>query len=54
MKKENRISMKRRLKELFIDYLVIWAYLFALFGVSMSFYYLVFGEIPVFSEKQAS
>ncbi|MBJ8349486.1 RDD family protein [Streptococcus zalophi] len=50
MIKNNDIPLKTRLKELFIDWLVIVAYLFLLFLVATLFYQLVFGGIPLFSE----
>lgn len=50
MTSNNRIELKLRLKELVIDYLVILVYLFILFLVSITFYFLVLGGIPQFSE----
>lgn len=42
----NPISLKKRMKELFFDYLVILLYLAFLFGVSMAVYHLFFIGIP--------
>lgn len=50
MKHDNPIPFTTRLKELFIDWLIISAYLLCLFGVSMACYFLVLGGIPAFSE----
>lgn len=50
MKHDNPIPFTTRLKELFIDWLVISAYLLCLFGVSVACYFLVLGGIPAFSE----
>lgn len=46
---QNQISVKTRLKELFIDYLVILVYLLILLAWSMIFYYFLWG-IPKFRE----
>lgn len=46
----NPIPFSSRVKELFIDWLVISAYLICLLGVSLAVYYLVFGGVPMFSE----
>lgn len=49
---QNQISVKTRLKELFIDYLVILVYLLVLLAWSMIFYYFLWG-IPKFSEFES-
>ncbi|RKW20395.1 RDD family protein [Candidatus Gracilibacteria bacterium] len=49
---QNQISVKTRLKELFIDYLVILVYLLILLAGSMIFYYFL-GEIPKFREFES-
>ena len=49
---QNSIPVKTRLKELFIDYLVILIYLLILFAWSMTFYYFLW-EIPNFSEFES-
>lgn len=50
MQHDNPIPFTTRLKELFIDWLVISGYLLCLFGVSMAYYNMVLGGIPKFSE----
>lgn len=49
---QNQISVKTRLKELFIDYLVILVYLLILLAWSMIFYYFLWG-IPKFREFES-
>lgn len=49
----NHIPIKIRLKELLIDYLVILAYLVALFIVNAAIMLFVFKEIPAYSETQS-
>ncbi|MBF0781078.1 MULTISPECIES: RDD family protein [unclassified Granulicatella] len=51
--KNNPIPFKKRMKELFFDYLVILLYLTLLFGVAMSVYYLFFKGIPEMNETQS-
>ncbi|MEG9283452.1 RDD family protein [Aerococcus urinae] len=51
--KNNPISFKNRIKELFFDYLVILLYLALLFGVSMAAYHLFFKGIPIMNETQS-
>lgn len=51
--KNNPISFKNRMKELFFDYLVILLYLVLLFGVTVSVYYLFFKGIPKINEPQS-
>ena len=53
MLENNPISLRARIKELFIDWLVISAYLVGLFAVTMAFYFLFFKGIPEFSETQS-
>lgn len=50
---KNPLPFKRRIKELFYDYLVIIIYLLFLFGVVMICYSLFFGDIPLMSVFQA-
>ena len=49
----NPISLKKWMKELFFDYLLILLYLALLFGVSMSVYHLFFKVIPKMNELQS-
>ena len=49
----NPISLKKRMKELFFDYLLILLYLALLFGVSMAVYHLSFKGIPKMNELQS-
>ena len=49
----NPISLKKRSKELFFDYLLILLYLALLFGVSMAVYHLFFKGIPKMNELQS-
>ena len=49
----NPISLKKRMKELFFDYLLILLYLAFLFGVSMAVYHLFFKGIPKMNELQS-
>ena len=49
----NPISLKKRMKELFFDYLLILLYLALLFGVSMAVYHLFFKGIPKMNELQS-
>ncbi|WP_195853759.1 RDD family protein [Aerococcus tenax] len=51
--KNNPISFKNRMKELFFDYLLILLYLALLFGITLVVYYLFFKGIPKMSELQA-
>ncbi|MGH2116036.1 RDD family protein [Aerococcus urinaeequi] len=53
IKKNNPISFKNRLKELFIDYIVILLYLVLLFVVMMAVYYLFFNGIPQMNELES-
>jgi len=53
MQDNNFISFATRTKELCIDWLVISAYLICLFGASITYYFVVFGGIPAFSELQS-
>lgn len=53
MKKINPIPVKLRLKELFIDYLVIWAYLVGLFVVMMVIYFVFLDGIPTFTQTDS-
>jgi RDD family len=46
-------SFKLRIKALLIDYLCIVLYLFVLFALTMSIYFLFFNGIPEFTEKQS-
>ena len=52
MLRENNITWKQRLKELFIDYICILIYLLILFGIAMGIYFLVLKGIPEFNEWQ--
>lgn len=49
---DNKIEFRLRVKELVIDWLVIWVYLITLFLLSILFYLSVFHAIPVFSEGE--
>lgn len=49
----NRIPIKIRLKELFIDYLVIIVYLVMLLIVNLAISFLLFKGIPAYSETQS-
>lgn len=49
----NPIPIGSRIKEFLYDYSLILAYLFVLFIVSLSFYLLVFREIPFFDMFQS-
>ena len=51
LKTDNPIPVKTRLKELFGDWLFISGYLIALFLLAMSFYSLILGGIPAFTES---
>lgn len=53
LKTDNPIPVKTRLKELFGDWLFISSYLVSLFLLAMSFYNLVLGGIPAFTEAQS-
>lgn len=53
MLKENNITWKQRLKELFIDYICILIYLLILFGITMGIYFAVLKGIPEFNEWQS-
>lgn len=53
LKTNNPIPVKTRLKELFGDWLFISGYLIALFLLAMSFYNLVLGGIPTFTESKS-
>ena len=44
---------KQRFLSLFFDYLIILVYLIILFGITFSFYYLVFGKLPELTELQS-
>lgn len=50
---KNNVSIKLRLKALFIDYLCILAYMAILFLFIMSIYTFVLNGIPVFTETQS-
>lgn len=52
MQKDNPITLKHRLKELFIDWLVISLYLAGLFAVAAMWYTWLWGDVPRFSEAQ--
>ena len=49
---DNKISIRTRLLELFIDYLVILAYLVGLLIISLGLYFLILDGIPKFTEVQ--
>ncbi|AND80243.1 RDD family protein [Streptococcus pantholopis] len=49
----NDISLKSRIKELFVDYLLIISYLVILLLLSLSFYVFIFGKIPSFTLLQS-
>ncbi|NLW12360.1 MAG: DUF2812 domain-containing protein [Clostridiaceae bacterium] len=49
----NQIAIKKRLKELFIDYLVIVAYLAVLFLVNFLLIVFVLGGLPEYTELQS-
>lgn len=51
--KNNAIPFKKRMKELFFDYLVILAYLVLLFGIVISIYIFFFKGIPEMNESQS-
>lgn len=51
--KINPIPLKKRIKELSFDYLVILLYLVLLFGVTMIVYQLIFKGIPKMNEQEA-
>lgn len=53
MQKENNITWKQRIKELFIDYICILIYLLILFGVNMGIHLGIWGYILSFSELQS-
>ncbi len=53
MLKENNITWKQRLKELFIDYICILTYLLILFGIAMGIYFIILKGIPEFNEWQS-
>ena len=53
MLKENNITWKQRLKELFIDYICIIIYLLILFGIAMGIYLVILKGIPEFNEWQS-
>lgn len=53
MKRNNEIKMSLRLKELFIDWLVISLYLVILLILALIFYKVVFNGIPEFTEAQS-
>ena len=53
LKTDNSLPVKTRLKELFDDWLFISGYLIALFLLAMGLYYLILGDIPVFTEAQS-
>ena len=50
LKIDNPIPVKTRLKELIGDWLFISGYLISLFLLAMSFYNLILGGIPTFTE----
>lgn len=50
---ENNITLKQRVKELFVDYIFILLYLIVLLGVTMGVYFIVFKDIPEFNEIQS-
>ncbi|MGX7108674.1 RDD family protein [Facklamia miroungae] len=49
----NAIPIRKRMKELLFDYLVILLYLVLLFGIAMSIYMCLFKGIPQMNELQA-
>ncbi len=49
---ENNITLKQRLKELFIDYICILIYLVILLTIAMGIYSVVLKHIPGFNELQ--
>ncbi|MGF3225978.1 RDD family protein [Facklamia sp. P12932] len=51
--KNNTIPIRKRVKELFFDYLFILLYLVLLFGIAMSVYIFFFKGIPEMNELQA-
>ena len=53
MLRENNITWKQRLKELFIDYICILIYLLILFGITMGINYGLLKGIPEFNEWQS-
>lgn len=53
MKTDNDIPTKTRLKELFIDYLVILAYLFVLLLINLFIYWVIIGHVPEFNQWQS-
>lgn len=53
MLEDNFIPFSTRIKELLFDYFLILAYLTCLTLISLSFYFLVFGEIPAFTALQS-
>ncbi|MFY9262180.1 MAG: RDD family protein [Actinomycetaceae bacterium] len=53
MNNTSDVGFRLRVKELFIDWLVISAYLLALFAVTGLFYWAAFRGIPEFSETGA-
>lgn len=52
-KKNNKIAFSTRVKELFIDWLVISAYLVGLFIVSIIFYKWILKGIPAYTHLQS-
>ena len=46
------ISFKKRMKELFFDYLLVLLYLSLLFGVTLVIYHLSYNGIPKMNELQ--
>lgn len=52
MLRENNITWKQRLKELFIDYICLLIYLLILLGITMGIYFVVLKGIPEFNELQ--
>lgn len=53
MLKNNPLPLRRRLLEIFYDYLVILAYLLLLFSLTMTVYLIVLGKIPTFGLWQS-
>ena len=53
LRDDNPISLSKRLKELLIDYIVIFVYLLVLLCVSLVTYYFLFHGVPRFNEIQS-
>lgn len=53
LRDDNPISLSKRLKELLIDYIVIFVYLLVLLCASLVTYYFLFHGVPRFNEIQS-